>query len=151
MTTLGTNRQRYTSAMPTDAIILFALCGAVLLGLALPSALPGWWRARRSGHRVPVRSLLMMRLRKIKPSVVIPSYIKAQKASLPIQLRELEDHVLAGGCVARCVDAMVEAKCRGLEIDWIAFVALDLAGRDPLDALSAADRAAHGGDRGLAP
>ncbi|TVQ57857.1 MAG: hypothetical protein EA377_00540 [Phycisphaerales bacterium] len=132
--------------MPTDAIILFAICGAVLLGLALLPALPSWWHARTSGHPVPVKNLLMMRLRKIKPSVVIRSYIKAQEAALPIQLGELEDHVLAGGCVTRCVDAMIEARSRGLEVDWYTITCFDLAGRDPLDALSRAAATAHAGD-----
>ncbi len=83
--------------------------------------------------------LIMMSIRKVNPTVIVRSKIMAVQAGLidhyPISTRALEAHYLAGGNVPNVIRALIAAHRAGIDMDWQVAQAIDLAGRDVLDAV----------------
>ncbi|MBQ8080878.1 MAG: flotillin-like FloA family protein, partial [Clostridia bacterium] len=94
-----------------------------------------WVRARASGVPVRIMSLIGMRLRHISPSKIVDSYIRARKAGLELTTDELENHYLAGGNVERVVSALISAHQAGINLPFKTSCAIDLAGRNVLEAV----------------
>lgn len=67
--------------------------------------------------------------------ICVSSLIMAHKAGLPITIADLQSHLFAGGNVTSVVTAMVEATRAKIHLDLDAARAIDLAGRDILDAI----------------
>jgi uncharacterized protein YqfA (UPF0365 family) len=76
-----------------------------------------------------------MRLRKVNPLAITNARIQAMRAGLPITTREMETHYLAGGNVQRVIASMIAAHKAGIDLSWQTATAIDLAGRDILDAV----------------
>lgn len=88
-----------------------------------------------SGAKVGMLELIGMKLRKVDPRSIVFSRIRAIKAGLNISTAELEAHYLAGGRVPTVVQALIAADRAQIELPWIQACAIDLAGRDILDAV----------------
>ncbi|HSG71015.1 MAG TPA: flotillin-like protein FloA, partial [Planctomycetaceae bacterium] len=80
-------------------------------------------------------SLVIMSLRKINPNVIVQSKIMSVQAGLSITTNAMEAHYLAGGNVERVVRAMIAAHRAKIELDWDTAAAIDLAGRNVLEAV----------------
>ncbi len=114
------------------------IAGLVLIGLfILFSIVPVglWIQAWASGVRVPLTTLIGMRLRRIPPARIIYPLINATKAGIPVELNKLESHYLAGGNVDRVVNALIAAQKAGINLTFDRAAAIDLAGRDVLEAV----------------
>ena len=61
--------------------------------------------------------------------------IKAHKAGLNLTTNQLESHFLAGGNVDRVVNALIAAQRANIELSFARCAAIDLAGRDVLEAV----------------
>ncbi|EKN64239.1 hypothetical protein M670_02555 [Schinkia azotoformans MEV2011] len=94
-----------------------------------------WISALASGVRVSIFTLIGMRLRRVIPSRVINPLIKAVKAGLNLSTNQLESHYLAGGNVDRVVNALIAAHRANIELTFERGAAIDLAGRDVLEAV----------------
>ena len=94
-----------------------------------------WISAAASGVRISIFSMVGMRLRRINPSKVVLPMIKATKAGLQVNMNELEAHLLAGGSVDRVVDALIAAQSAQIPLGFEQSRAIDLAGRDVLEAV----------------
>ncbi len=94
-----------------------------------------WIRSRASGVPVKIGSLVGMRLRHISPQKIVDSFIRARKAGLDLTTDELENHYLAGGNVERVVSALISAHQAGIELPFKTSCAIDLAGRNVLEAV----------------
>lgn len=94
-----------------------------------------WISAWTAGVRVPLITLVAMRLRRVPPAKIIYPLIKATKAGLDVRLDRLEAHYLAGGNVDRVVDALIAADKAGIKLTFDRAAAIDLAGRDVLEAV----------------
>ena len=92
-------------------------------------------RAMTSGARVRFLELLGMRLRKVNALVIVTSRIQAIRAGLQVTQSEMESHLLAGGNVQRVINAMIAANKANIDLSWKTATAIDLAGRDILDAV----------------
>lgn len=66
----------------------------------------------------------------------VTALITAHKADLPITVKILQEHLFAGGNVRNVVTAMVEATRAHIQLNLDHARAIDLAGRDILDAIS---------------
>jgi uncharacterized protein YqfA (UPF0365 family) len=124
------------SALGPVIIVLAVFIG--LIGLSLffhfvPVRL--WIEALAAQVRVAIRSLIGMRLRKVNPAAVVRPLIKATKAGLTLDTDILEGHYLAGGNVDRVVNALIAADKAGIALDFKKATAIDLAGRDVLEAV----------------
>ncbi|MFC2948392.1 flotillin-like protein FloA [Virgibacillus sediminis] len=112
------------------AVILIAL--AVLFTF-IPVAL--WISALAAGVKVSIFTLIGMRLRRVVPNRVINPLIKAHKAGLGVRINQLESHYLAGGNVDRVVNALIAAHRANIDLPFERGAAIDLAGRDVLEAV----------------
>ena len=72
-----------------------------------------WFKTQLIGKPVPLKTLLTMPARKVRPGVVVPAYAEAAKAGLDISLEDLERHYLCAGNVAMVVQAMITASRLG--------------------------------------
>ena len=88
-----------------------------------------------SGAWVGPGELIGMRLRRVSPSKVVNPRIAAVKAGLTVETNTLESHYLAGGNVERVVTALISADKAGIKLGFQQAAAIDLAGRDVLDAV----------------
>jgi uncharacterized protein YqfA (UPF0365 family) len=94
-----------------------------------------WVQAWVSGASVRFIDLVMMRFRKVKPRLIIENRITAKKAGIEISTAQLESHYLAGGRVTDVTRAVITAAKAKIDLDWDIATAIDLAGRDILDAV----------------
>jgi len=94
-----------------------------------------WIRALASGARVKIGSLIGMKLRKVSPLVIVDGRIMAVKAGLDVSTNDLETHYLAGGNVNKVIRALIAADKANIELSFKRAAAIDLAGRDVLEAV----------------
>ena len=94
-----------------------------------------WFRALLSGAPVGIAKLIGMWIRKVSPSVIVDSRIMLKKAGLPIETDLLETHYLARGNILRVSMALVAANKANIPLSFQRSAAIDLAGRDVLDAV----------------
>ncbi len=94
-----------------------------------------WISALAAGVNVGIFTLIGMRLRRVIPARIIMPMIKAQKAGLEVTIDKLEAHYLAGGDVNRVVDALVAAHRADIALGFERAAAIDLAGRNVLEAV----------------
>ncbi|MFA5291800.1 MAG: flotillin-like protein FloA [Phycisphaerae bacterium] len=94
-----------------------------------------WLQARLSGAPVAIGELIGMTLRKVNASRIVSARIMAIQAGLDLTRRDLESHYLAGGRVENVVRALIAADRANLNLTFKVATAIDLAGRDILDAV----------------
>jgi len=95
-----------------------------------------WLQSIFSNAPVSLITIVLMPLRKINPSLIVNTYIFGKKAGLSVTVPELETHYLAQGNVARVIQALVSADKANIDLDFKKATAIDLAGRDILDAIN---------------
>ena len=95
-----------------------------------------WISALVTGVRTSLLQLILMRIRKVPPTVIVRAMIEAHKAGLKnIKRDELEAHYLAGGHVEKVVHALVSASKANIDLSFQMATAIDLAGRDVFEAV----------------
>jgi uncharacterized protein YqfA (UPF0365 family) len=96
-----------------------------------------WFQAYWSKAPVTFLELLGMSLRQVNARTIVQAKIMATQAGLgrDITARRLEAHYLAGGDVPRVIRALIAAHRADLDLDFDRACAIDLAGRDVLDAV----------------
>lgn len=114
-------------------IIGLAILALMIFFYFVPIGL--WITAIFSGVRVGITTLIGMRLRKVPPAEIVRPLISAQKAGLDLNIGQMEAHYLAGGNVGRVVTALISADRANIELPWKRATAIDLAGRDVLEAV----------------
>lgn len=117
-------------------MIIFAVI--ICLVLFLNYVPVGIWMEAMSGQvNISLWFLVQMKLRRVEPASVIKPLIMGRQAGLvALTEQQLEAHYLAGGNVVRVVRALIEAHKAGIELDFSKAAAIDLAGRDVLEAVS---------------
>jgi uncharacterized protein YqfA (UPF0365 family) len=95
-----------------------------------------WLRAFVTRARIGPIQIVAMSLRKINPAMIVDAKITAVQAGLDeIPTSALEAHYLAAGNVQRCVRALIAAHRARIDLDWDTAAAIDLAGRNVLEAV----------------
>jgi uncharacterized protein YqfA (UPF0365 family) len=94
-----------------------------------------WVQALLSGAKVSIFALIGMKLRKVDPRTIVLSRIRAVKAGLDLSTNQLETHYLAGGRVPSVINALIAANRARIQLPFDTACAIDLAGRDILDAV----------------
>ncbi|MEM9328115.1 MAG: flotillin-like protein FloA [Bacteroidota bacterium] len=96
-----------------------------------------WITAIFSGVRVNLLELVFMRFRRVPPTLIVKSLILATKAGIEkITTAQLETHFLAKGNVLNVVKSLIVADKANLAMSFQQATAIDLAGRDVLQAVS---------------
>lgn len=114
-------------------VIVLVILFLVLFFYFIPIGL--WISAVAAGVRIGFFNLIGMRLRRVAPSLIVGPMIKSHKAGLKLGSDQLEAHYLAGGNVDRVVDALIAAQRAEIELSFERAAAIDLAGRDVLEAV----------------
>ena len=118
----------------TIGIAIAIVVGLILFLYFIPIGL--WFSALVSGVQISLTQLFLMRFRKVPPGVIARAMIEAHKAGLEgIKRDELEAHFLAGGHVENVVHALVSAEKANIPLTFKMATAIDLAGRDVLQAV----------------
>src|SRR5262249_46335520 len=116
--------------------ILLVVALVVLIVFAVLFQFVGLWvRALVSGARVTFLELIGMRLRKFNTTLIVNARIQAVGAGLNIPLSEMQTHYQAGGDLMRVINAMIAANKANIDLPWKTATAIDLAGRDVLEAV----------------
>ena len=110
-------------------IVVFLLVILTMVPIGL------WVTAFFSGVKVRMSDLIGMRLRRVKPRRIVNPMIKATKAGMGLNIGSVEGHYLAGGNVDAVVDALIAAQRADIELNFEEAAAIDLAGRDVLEAV----------------
>jgi uncharacterized protein YqfA (UPF0365 family) len=121
------------SLAPAALIFVLVIILFVLFVWLIPVRL--WIAAWSSGAKVGFGELIGMRLRRVSPSAVVNPRIAAVKAGLRAETNILESHYLAGGNVERVITSLISADKAGIQLDFQQAAAIDLAGRDVLEAV----------------
>ncbi|MBP3332000.1 MAG: flotillin-like protein FloA [Tidjanibacter sp.] len=117
-------------------LALVAFVSIILLWLIFYFVPVGlWFMAIISNVRISLIQLILMRWRKVPPSVIVSAMIEGTKAGLKLNANELEAHYLARGNVTNVVHALVSAEKAGIVLDFKMASAIDLAGRDVFEAV----------------
>ena len=112
-------------------VLLFALVMIIIIGQFIGLYIRSWV----SGASVGLLELMGMRLRKVDTLQIVNARIQGHRAGLRITTAEMESHYLAGGRVQRVINAMIAANKANIDLPWQTATAIDLAGRDILDAV----------------
>ena len=95
-----------------------------------------WLRAYVTKAKIGMISLVFMSLRKVNPHVIVDARVMAVQAGLTdVTTQALEAHFLAGGNIRRVVQALIAAHRAKIALNWDTAAAIDLAGRNILEAL----------------
>src|SRR6185436_1466847 len=118
-------------------LILLAIAGAIILLFLFLYFIPVnlWITAVFSGVKISIMNLILMRLRKVPPSIVVNAMITSTKAGLNVTTNEIETHYLAGGHVNNVIKALISADKANIPLTFKMATAIDLAGRDVSDAV----------------
>ncbi|KAB2913403.1 MAG: flotillin-like protein FloA [Bacteroidetes bacterium] len=114
-------------------IAVAAIVGLIVFSYFIPIRL--WFTAIISNVRVSLLQLVLMRFRKVPPSLIVNALITSTKAGLKITPNEMETHFLAGGNVNNVIKALISADKANIPLDFKMATAIDLAGRDVFDAV----------------
>jgi uncharacterized protein YqfA (UPF0365 family) len=94
-----------------------------------------WFRALMSGAYVGMGKLIGMWLRHVNAGIIVDSRIMLSKAGIDVDSDMLETHFLARGDVLKVSRALVAANKADIPLPFQRAAAIDLAGRDVLDAV----------------
>lgn len=123
--------------MDGSVSLVFIVIGSVVALFLFLYLLPVnlWFTAQLSGVKINLLNLVLMRLRRVPPSLVVNAMITSTKAGLNITSNEIETHYLAGGHVNNVIKALISADKASIPLDFKLATAIDLAGRDVFEAV----------------
>ena len=131
---------QFIAAQTSNFWWIFGAIGAVVIVVLLfviGQFFSLWLQAFMSNASVSIWDLIGMRLRKVDPRTIVIGKIQLVKAGIhDISPNDLESHYLAGGRVQNVIRAIISANRAVLELDFKKACAIDLAGRDIIDAVN---------------
>ncbi len=126
-------------------MIILYICGGVIVLFSLvlfvlfAKYFNLWIQSKTTGANVGLWDLVGMTFRKVNPNIMVRSKIMAIQAGLTekdgVSTRSLEAHYLAGGNVPNVVRALIAANRADIPLSYKRAAAIDLAGRNVLDAV----------------
>src|ERR1700681_4913102 len=136
---------RLLADAPATQLFLFLVIGVgVVIALVFFAVFTRyfrlWIQSVTTGARIGIFDLLGMTFRKVNPAVIVRSKIMAVQAGLTdetgITSKALEAPYLAGGHVPLVIRSIIAArKAKTINLDFKLATAIDLAGRNVLEAV----------------
>lgn len=115
--------------------LFVAFCVFCAVAYYFPIAL--YLESMSNGVNIGFWHLLAMRFKRVNPADIVRPLVMGRQAGVDhLHERDLEAHFLAGGNIQRVVRALVESHKAHIELDFRTAAAIDLAGRDVLEAVS---------------
>ena len=116
-------------------VIAAAVFAALILVVLIGKFFMLWLQAFAARAGVTIFDLIGMSLRKVNPRIIVLSKIRAVQSGLELTTRDMESHYLAGGRVPNVITALIAANRANIDLSWKTATAIDLAGRDILEAV----------------
>ena len=134
---------RWDVVMSAEMLVGLAILGFFMLVLTIVAMIYGkiWFQAYMSNAPVSVASLIGMTFRQVNARTIVQARIMAVQAGIgtdasgEITTNRLEAHFLANGNVPNVIHSLIAAHRAGMDLDFDRACAIDLAGRDVLDAV----------------
>ena len=137
------------SAIQTATLAVFSFPEMLLAGVAMifgvlllvffgvfASVASLWFRAFMSGAGIGPLQMVVMKLKKVNPQLIVDTRIMSVQAGLDdITTNAMESHYLAGGNVPLVIRALIAAHRAQIDLNWKTAAAIDLAGRNVLEAV----------------
>ncbi len=137
---IGETTQNITRVLSLAGIVL-AVCFLLFMAAFVLRYGKLWLQAIMSQADVSLPSLIRMHFTKVDPNVIVQAKVMAAQARLSIDrengisTQRLESHYLANGNVKNVIHAIIAAHRAEIPLDFDQAAAIDLAGRDVLDAV----------------
>jgi uncharacterized protein YqfA (UPF0365 family) len=94
-----------------------------------------WIQCLLTGARISILDLIGMKLRNVDYAMIVRQKIALVQAGVKVSTQDMEAHYLARGNVPKTAAAVIAAHKAGMDLPWPRAAAIDLAGRDILDAV----------------
>src|SRR5437588_3360740 len=94
-----------------------------------------WIQCLLTGARISIWDLIGMKLRNVDYAMIVRQKIALVQAGVKVSTQEMEAHYLSRGNVPKTAAAVIAAHKAGMDLPWRVAAAIDLAGRDILDAV----------------
>lgn len=125
----------FTQMLIAGVAVVFGILLLVFLGV-FASVASLWFRAFMSGAGIGPLQMVVMKLKKVNPQLIVDTRIMSVQAGLDdITTNSMESHYLAGGNVPLVIRALIAAHRAQIDLDWKTAAAIDLAGRNVLEAV----------------
>jgi uncharacterized protein YqfA (UPF0365 family) len=135
----------FAQAPSSNTILMWIVAGVLVLGgfvfiLVFAQFFTLWIQCKFTRAGITLPNLVMMSIRKVSPTVIVRSKIMAVQSGVAqaypkMTTQALEAHFLARGNVPNVIKSLIAAHRAKLNLDWEAAQAIDLAGRDILEAV----------------
>lgn len=125
-------------AVPAQLMLIGIIVGGIVIFIFMIFVFKYGWlyiQALASGAHVPLIQLIGMTFRRVNAKVIVDGRIMAKKAGLEVNTPSLEAHYLARGNVYNVIRALIAANKANIDLRFDRACAIDLAGRDVLDAV----------------
>lgn len=130
-------------ASPTQIAVIFLVFVILMVALfafiLFAKYFNLWIQAQTTHANVGMLELIGMTFRKVNPNIIVRSKIMAIQAGMGekdgVTTKALEAHYLAGGNVPNVVRALIAANRADIPLSFKRATAIDLAGRNVLDAI----------------
>jgi uncharacterized protein YqfA (UPF0365 family) len=117
-------------------VIAFVVLLFLLMMVVLLQFVRLWVQSFLTRAQIGILDLLGMKFRNVDYAMIVRQKIALVKSDLTdIPTRKLEAHYLSRGNVPKTVTALIAARKAGFDLNWDRAAAIDLAGRDILDAV----------------
>src|ERR1051325_9185391 len=116
-------------------VIAVAALVAFFVFIFLLQFLSLYIQAMTSNAHVGMLDMVGMKLRKVDIRTVVINRIRAVKSGMDVPTNLVETHYLAGGRGSNGASARLAARGARIDLPWNTATAIDLAGRDILDAV----------------
>ena len=133
--TLAQDGPSFPTMLLIGFLVIFGFFMLIFFGM-FASVAALWFRAFMSGAMVGPLQMVVMKLKKVNPQVIVDSRIMSVQAGLKgVSTNAMESHYLAGGNVPIIVRSLIAANRAHIDLDWNTAAAIDLAGRNVLEAV----------------
>ncbi len=124
------NMQTIMLVVGAIAILIFIVFAFIFL-----SFVRLWIQSLLTGANIGIGSLIGMKLRNVDYGLIVRQKIALVQSGVKVTTPDLESHFLSRGNVPKTAAAVIAAHKAGLELPWKTAAAIDLAGRDILEAV----------------
>src|SRR5438552_8131629 len=94
-----------------------------------------WIQCFLTGAKISIWDLVGMKLRNVDYGMIVRQKISLVQAGVKVSTQEMEAHYLSRGNVPKTAAAVIAAHKASIDLPWKTAAAIDLAGRDVLDAV----------------
>jgi uncharacterized protein YqfA (UPF0365 family) len=129
----------FSSSLGLMSLAVIGVIGLIVIIILFKYGLL-YIQATLSGAHVGLLELVGMSLRKVSPMTIVNARVMSVKAGIPVDTNKLEAHYLAKGNVVRVVTSLIASNKAKIVLTFEQAAAIDLAGRDVLDAVQTSVR-----------